>query len=101
MTQPDSRTLIKAREKAIEAQIILDCERVLTTASQARSGDTKYYQVFEIAAEVIASSKSARRKLAKRLARAHHLEGVDYLLDPRPDMAGRLVATPIQEETKQ
>ena len=99
-SQPDSQTLIKAREKAIEAQIILDCERVLITASEVRFGDAKHRQVFEIVAEVIADSKSARRKLAKRLAREYHLEGVDLLLDPRPHIGGRVVTDAIQKEAK-
>lgn len=100
MNQPDSRTRIKAREKAIEAQIILDCKRVLTTASTTRFGEMKPHQLFEIAAEVIADSKSARRKLAKRLASEYHLEGLDQLLDSRPDLNGRTVASVIQEEVE-
>lgn len=101
MNQRDSRTLIKAREKAIEAQIFLDCQRVLVTASQARFGDMHYLQLFQIAAEVIADSKSARRKLAKRLASEYHLEGLDQLLDSRTELSGRTVASAVQEEAKQ
>ena len=100
MNQPDSRTLIKAREKVIEGQIILDCKRVLTTASTTRFGEMKPHQLFEIAAEVIADSKSARRKLAKRLAREYHLEGLDELLNLRPNVSGRTVASAKQEEAK-
>lgn len=100
MNQSDFKTLIKAREKVIEAQIILDCQHVLKTASQGRFGDANYFQLFEIAAEVIADSKSARRKLAKRLAREYHLEGLDKLLNLRPNVSGRTVASAKQEEAK-
>lgn len=81
MNQPDSRTLIKAREKVIEGQIIFDCERVLAVVLK----DARYGQQpasgLQVLAKAIARSKPARRAVARQLASTANLHEIDQLLN--------------------
>lgn len=81
MNQRDSRTLIKAREKAIEAQIILDCERFLASVLEDnRYGHPQSIPGLQPLAKAITGSKRARRAVARQLASTTNLHGIDRSL---------------------
>ena len=81
MNQPDSRTMIKAREKVIEAQIIFDCERVLALVLEDRRHDREQLPGLQALAKAIAESKPARRAVARQLAATVDLHEIDQLLN--------------------
>lgn len=81
MNQPDSGTMIKAREKVIEAQIIFDCERVLALILEDRRHGRQELPGLQALAKAIAGSKPARRAVARQLASTVDLHEIDHLLN--------------------